>query len=104
MLWRTLDDRESVVIADVVETGVGEEALARAKTGFISSTIYARDNVRTVARIYGRALTTGRTVEYVKTFPERIEKVTAADVHRAAKHVFAQRRSVTGLLRPEKGI
>ena len=92
------------IIVDVVENGVGEEALARAKTGFISSTIYARDNVRTAARIYGRALTTGRTIEHVKTFPQRIEKVTASDVHRAAKHVFDQRRSVTGLLRPEKGI
>ncbi len=92
------------VIADVIENGVREEALKRVKTRFIASTIYARDNVRSAARIYGRALTTGRTVEHVKTFPERIEKVSAADVHRAAKYVFDKRRSVTGLLRPRKGI
>ena len=91
------------VIADIVEKGVSEKALARAKTGFIASTIYARDNVRSAARIYGRALTTGRTVEHVKTFPERVEKVTAEDVHRAARYVFELRRSVTGRQYPEKG-
>ena len=89
------------VIADVMESGVSEEALARAKTGFIAATIYARDNVRSAARIYGRALTTGRTVEHVKSFPERIEKVTADDVRQAARYVFDLRRSVTGRLHPE---
>ena len=103
---RSLADVEEAVdavIAEIVENGVSEAALARAKTGFIASTIYARDNVRSAARIYGRALTTGRTVEHVKTFPERIEKVTADDVHRAARHVFELRRSVTGLQSPERG-
>ncbi len=102
----SLDEVEAAVdavIAEVVENGVSEEALARAKTGFIASTIYSRDNVRSAARIYGRALATGRTIEHVKTFPERIEKVTVGDVHRAAKYVFDLRRSVTGLLRPERG-
>ena len=100
----TLDEVEAgvdKVIANVIENGVSEEALARAKTGFIASTIYARDNVRSAARIYGRALTTGRTVEHVKTFPERIKKVTAEDVRRAAAYVFDLRRSVTGRLHPE---
>ena len=91
------------VIGGVLENGVGDAALARAKTGFIAATIYARDNVRGAARVYGRALATGRTVADVKRFPERIEKVTAADLHRAAKHVFDRRRSVTGLLRPAAG-
>ena len=91
------------VIADIIENGVSEKALARAKTGFIASTIYARDNVRNAARIYGRALTTGRSVEHVKTFPERVEKVTAEDVHRAARYVFELRRSVTGRQYPEQG-
>ena len=91
------------VIGEVIENGVGEAALARAKTGFAAAAIYARDNVRGAARVYGRALATGRTVADVRRFPERIEKVGVADIHRAAKHVFDRRRSVTGLLRPAAG-
>lgn len=103
---RSLAELEAAVdevIGEVIENGVDEAALARAKTGFIAATIYARDNVRGAARVYGRALATGRTVADVKRFPERIEKVGVADLHRAARHVFDRRRSVTGLLRPAAG-
>ncbi|MDA0260627.1 MAG: pitrilysin family protein [Proteobacteria bacterium] len=100
----SLDEVETAVdavIADVIENGVDAEALKRAKTGFIASTIYARDSVRSAAQIYGRELTTGRSVEDVKSFPERVEKVTAEEIRNAARYVFDLRRSVTGRSSPE---
>jgi zinc protease len=51
-----------------------------------------------MARWYGGALTTGLTVDSLKTWPERVQKVTADNVQAAAKNWLDKRRSVTGYL------
>jgi zinc protease len=51
-------------------------------------------------RSFGIALTTGRTVEDVEAWPERIAAVTASDVNEAAAYVLRAGRSVTGRLEP----
>ena len=49
-------------------------------------------------RSFGVALATGRTVEDVEAWPERIGAVTAAQVNAAAADVFRPEHSVTGRL------
>ncbi len=96
---------EAAVDAEIVkfiEAGVTEKELARAKAGMIAAAIYARDSVTSTARIFGRSLVIGRTVEDVESWPERVAAVTLAQVQAAAQHVFDIRRSVTGLLLPKK--
>jgi zinc protease len=88
------------VIADVVEKGVTEEELTRAKTTYLAEYIYESDNQSTLARRYGWALVVGRTVADVEAWPERIASVTTADLHEAARAHFDLRRSVTGRLIP----
>jgi zinc protease len=83
------------LIADGVETG----ELERAKTRLVADTIYDRDNQASLARTFGAALTTGETVESVKTWPDRIKNVTAEDVRAAARAVLDIRHSVTGYLK-----
>ena len=86
-----LDEVEAAV-EEVVERfiadGVDAAELARAKTGLVTSAIYARDNLSSAARVFGGALAVGRTVADVEAWPERIAAVTAAEIRAAARHVL----------------
>jgi zinc protease len=86
------------VIAEFIEKGVTAEELERSKNRLIADSVYAQDSQSTLARWYGAALTTGLTVEQVKTWPDRVRAVTADDVRNAARQWFDKRRSVTGYL------
>jgi zinc protease len=93
-----LEKEIDAVIAEIVASGVTADELERAKTRMIADAVYAQDNQLTMARWFGAALTTGSTVQDVRTWPDRIKKVTAADVQGAARTWLDQRRSVTGHL------
>lgn len=68
------------VLAEFLERGPTPEEMARAKNVLKSDAIYARDSQATMAQIYGVALTTGSSVEDVRSWPERIEAVTPEEV------------------------
>ena len=86
------------ILAEVVAHGISSDELDRAKTRLIAEAVYAEDNQATLARWYGAALATGRTVEGVRAWPERIRAVTAEAVQNAARTWLDRRRSVTGYL------
>jgi zinc protease len=87
-------------IARLLDGGVDDEELARAKTVIAAGAIYARDNQRTMAYAYGEGLMTGLTVEQIHEWPERVRRVTKEDVMRVARLVFKNNPSVTGELLP----
>jgi zinc protease len=93
-----LETAMDAVLAEMVEKGVSKEELDRARNRMIADAIYASDNQRTLAQWYGEALTTGSTVDQVRTWPDRIRAVTADAVRDAAKKWLDLRRSVTGYL------
>ena len=93
-----LEDAIDSVIAEVIDKGVADDELERSKNRLIADAVYAQDNQSTLARWYGTALTTGMTVESVRTWPDRIRAVTAEAVRDAARHYLDKRRSVTGYL------
>ena len=80
-----------------------EDEVARAKSSLQAGAVKARDSLSAPARIVGRALATGSTIEDIEAWPERIGAVTAAQVQAAAKAVFDPDYSVTGLLLPKAG-
>jgi zinc protease len=86
------------VLADFVKSDMPADELERAKTKMIADSIYARDSQATLARWYGTALTTGRSVADVQSWPDRIRAVTASDVRAAARKWLEKQRSVTGYL------
>ena len=88
------------VIADVVKNGVTAEELTRAKKSLKAAAIYARDSGEGLANIFGSALVSGRSVQDVLSWPDKIEAVTNADIIAAAQAVFVPEQSVTGLLLP----
>ncbi|UIJ71260.1 pitrilysin family protein [Aurantimonas sp. HBX-1] len=88
-------------IADIVENGVNEDELERAKNRVRKNMIYLRDSQTAMARRYAAALSTGRTIEDVEAWPERVEAVTVEEVNAVARKYLQERRSVTGHLLPE---
>jgi zinc protease len=93
-----LEDAIDAVIDEIAQKGVTADELERAKTRLIADAVYAQDNQGSLARWYGSALTTGGSVEQIKSWPERIRATTAEQVRDAAKQWFDKRRSVTGYL------
>jgi zinc protease len=86
------------VIADVAQNAVRAEDLERVKTQLIAEAIYAQDNQASLARWYGAALTTGLSIDDVRSWPDRIRAVTSDQVRAAAQKWLDKNRSVTGYL------
>jgi zinc protease len=86
------------VIADVGRNAVRAEDLERVKTQLIAQAIYAQDSQATLARWYGAALTTGLSVEDIRSWPDRIRAVTSDQVRAVAQKWLDKNRSVTGYL------
>ncbi len=98
-----LEDVEAsldAVIKEVIEKGVTEEELERAKSAVIADLIYDADSQSNLARTYGWHLATGRTVEDVEKRPDRLAAVTREDIQAVAKKYLDPKRSVTGYLIP----
>jgi zinc protease len=99
-----LDDIEAKVdevLDDVRANGVTAAELERAKKTFLANFIYDSDNQARLARRYGWALTVGRSVNDIESWPDAISKVTLEDVQKVAAKYLDIRRSVTGWLLPE---
>jgi zinc protease len=86
------------VIADVAQNPVRSEDLERVKTQLIAEAVYAQDNQATMARWYGGGLTSGLSVEDIRSWPDRIRAVTADQIRAVAQKWLDKRRSVTGYL------
>ncbi|WP_152044645.1 M16 family metallopeptidase [Aureimonas psammosilenae] len=88
-------------IARIVKDGITPEELERAKNRVRKATIYERDNQTALGRRYGAALSIGRSIADVDSYPDRIEKVTVDQVNAAARKYLDPKRSVTGYLLPD---
>ncbi|MCK1513739.1 insulinase family protein [Bradyrhizobium sp. 190] len=93
-----IEDAIDKVIADLAQNPARAEDLERVKTQLIAEAIYAQDNQATLARWYGGALTTGLSIDDIRSWPDRIRAVTAEQVRDAAQKWLDKKRSVTGYL------
>jgi zinc protease len=96
--FATVEQIVDSVIADVAQNPVRAEDLERVKTQLIAEAVYAQDNQATMARWYGGGLTSGLSVEDIRSWPDRIRAVTAEQVRAAAQKWLDKKRSVTGYL------
>lgn len=99
----TLDEAEAAMdasIARFMEQGPDAEELARIKTQFRASEIYAMDNTEGRANSYGRALAVGLTLEDIDNWLPLVEATTPDQIMEAARKLFDPRRSVTGFVAP----
>jgi zinc protease len=93
-----LESRMDSVIDDLVQNGVSEEELARAKRSAIAQAIYSLDNQGTLANIVGQALAVGQNLDTVQNWPARVQAVTVAEVQAAARKYLRSEASATGYL------
>ena len=93
------EDAMDAAVAEFMETGVNPDDLATIKRKLEASRIYARDNVDSLANRYGRALTSGLTIEDIQAWPEIVAAVTEEDIMEAARMVFDRNASVTSWLK-----
>jgi zinc protease len=97
-----LDAALDAALHDFTATPVSDAALTRAKTRLIADAVYAQDNQAALARWYGAALATGETIAEIRTWPDRIDAVSAVDVQRVARQWLKRSRGVTGYLLPQQ--
>lgn len=88
------------VIADLLDNGVTQEELDRARAAYLAEFIYTSDSQSRMARHYGWRLATGMTVADVEEWPERLKRVTTADIRDVARKYLVDKNSVTGYLLP----
>ena len=87
-------------VNDIIKNGVTQAEVREAKERMAAEAIYARDSLSGGARILGAALASGLTVEDVESWPERIAAITQDEIQSAAKSLFDNKNSVTGILLP----
>jgi len=85
-------------IAHVIKNGVSEEDLVRAKKATIADSIYAKEDLKNLAKDYGATIAIGLGTDYVEMWERDINAVTAKQVQEAASYVFDKKQSVTGYL------
>ena len=89
-------------IADIIKNGVTQEEVRQAKERMAAEAIFARDPISGGARILGAALASGLKVEDIESWPERIAAITKDEIQSAAKALFNNKNSVTGILLPSE--
>jgi zinc protease len=95
-----LEKRMDEIIAELLQNGITEEELARAKRSAIAQAIYSLDNQGTLANIVGQALSVGQTLESVQDWPERVQAITVEQVQQVAQKYLRIEASATGYLEP----
>ena len=101
-----IDKTEAALTAEVkklLKDGVTDEETATAKKRMLAANAYARDSLQGPAYAFGMALTSGRTIDDVESWPDRIAAVTTEQVNAAARAVLGGKGGVTGRLLPEDG-
>lgn len=89
-------------IQNIKENGVTQQELKRAKNALIADTIYAREDLKTLAYFYGQIMAIGVGMEYADSWEKNINNVTSKQIQEAASEVLKLEGSVTGVLKPKK--
>jgi len=98
-------DIEAATMAEIrrlLTEGITVAEVDPIKKRLQASALYSRDSLSGVARIIGASLVTGRSLEDVEGWPERIGAVTPEEIMAAARQVLKDDAGVTAVLLPEK--
>ncbi|WP_085903935.1 M16 family metallopeptidase [Kiloniella majae] len=87
-------------LSNLVELGVTEDEVNKAKTRMVDAAVFARDSLSAAPNVIGRTLTTGGTVADIEAWPERISAVTPEHINSLLNEIFIENQSVTGILLP----
>ena len=95
------EDALDEAVAEFLNEGIDDEQFARLQMQIRASQIYAEDNIQSLARRYGSALTSGLKVADIEAWPDILQSVTKEDVMQAARSIFDDTQAVTGWMMPQ---
>ena len=80
---KTLADVEAAIdrqLQRIINDGVSEEELSRAKRSILTQSYYSQDNQVTLANIVGRTLTTGGNLDDIRDWPKKLAELSSKNV------------------------
>ena len=89
-----------VELQAIINEGVLASELAYPQEDLMAKVASSIDGSGSTAEFAGMALATGRSMEDLEAWPERIAAVTADQIQKAAKIVLRPDRAVTGMILP----
>ncbi len=89
-------------IEKIRREGIFSAELDRAKNSLIAETIYEKEDLKSLAYLYGQVLSVGAGIDYINNWEANIKAVSPDDIKKAAELVFNMEASVTGELRRDK--
>ncbi len=102
-LAEALDDQLRLII----KNGVTEQELTDSVARMQNAAIYARDSLTGPAMVFGRALTTGSSIDDIEYWPRQLETITAEDIRAVTTKYLNpdetdNRPRITGYLLPKE--
>lgn len=100
----TIEEAEAAyekAMAELLASGITEADVQQAKNRFAARLAFAKDSPMSAARGVGMSLASGISLEDIENWPANVNKVTLAQVQAAARRLFSDYSTVTGILLPE---
>lgn len=97
----TLEQAIDAVVAEFLNNGLDEAAVAAAQQRLTTAAIYARDGFFEPARLVGGAVANGESLEAIENWPATIAAVTPEDTVAIATEILVPENGLTGYLLPE---
>jgi zinc protease len=94
------EDAYETALAALLKDGIKDEDVTRAKARMAARLAFAKDSPISAARAVGASLASGISLEDIENWPDALAKVTADQVRSAARKLFAESSSATGILLP----
>lgn len=88
-------------LADFLANGITQADVDQAKARFAARLAFAKDSPMSAARGVGASMAVGISLDDIENWPEAVNKVTLAQVLSAARKLFTENSTVTGVLLPE---
>ncbi len=98
--WQEAEAAYTKAMDVLLKDGITDAEVAQAKQRMLAGLAFAKDSPMSAAMTVGAALTVGQTLQEVEAWPESVAKVTAEQVRSAARKLFTEYSSVTGILLP----
>lgn len=92
-------------LQDILREGVTEEEVQESKDRMVAQAIFARDSVSGPARIIGRGLASGLTLDDIEYWTRDLQEITTVQVNEAARKYLlpdpSQNLIITGYMMPK---
>lgn len=95
-----VQERIGQEIDKIINEGVTQEELDKARNRFLKDIIFARDSQFGMASIFGSAAAIGQSVADVNNIPEQLKAVTVEQIQDVASRYLKMDRAVTSYLLP----